>query len=969
MKKVFLSVCLAVIMLTAVMPVGMVFAATTAGVEYKVDFSTWTTGTYSLADITAELSQGPVYAENFNAQMDINWEIVNDALLGRNVLKVTNNGTSQKGVKFYLASPVTGKIISYDVLSRLATTVDSKAFHPKHILANRASTNLFSSGGNFLKRSEVNNFTTNTDFNGLEYAREIFTMDTTSNRKVQWILNGNKIVATSPTGGGYDAWSRATVYEVQGVGIYSSDPVVTGYVAELSFRTFPIVAKSTLYSGANVISDTQEVPAAADKIEVMFDHAMNPATLISNNVKLYNITDASYVFLSNSDITYNSVMRTMSINTVGKLSSSKSYRVELTSDIGNIDNIALENQNILFTTVASVLSVVSAELCDTQGAALSGVNVIPSKAAAYVLTADDIISNQSAHSVTLNDSSIPCNINGDILTINLAGQLSDGNSYTISISNLEGVSGNILTEHTYSFNTRKASEDFYFNDFNDLTPGTTVNAAALQNSNTNVTMVAYNNIDGIFEVTDDNKIKVTKTLANATEQNGLKMTFPNNSDLFTLLGNENVVVELDYYVDVSTLSTYSAFTRMNLTAVLKIQDNVLSQQLDSGVGDVDLAVGVNKQQNHYKTVLNKNGTFNFYINGERIKGNNSYDIPFRRSGNLPNVWEIYTEKGDPTYYTFDNLRIRNYPEAQLSFLSPVGTAYLSDEVFPTVSTIYVNFDNKMANFSSSAVKLYDSENELISCTVGNYDPIEQRISLNVGDLLTAGETYKIVLDDSVVNTQNKAVGTNILNFTVADPEPVSLISASASGGNEITLVFDGPVNVDSMTAGAFEIKDDDYNYYTIEKIDISQNSLNIVKITVDESLSVGYNTIELYGGLDYCGREFLGKYASFEAVDKIYTGTVICVPDVEGNVNPSIEVTIMNGSEISSLLFLAGYYEDGKLISIVATPYTELTAGMQAITAGEFSVAIQEPEAKVKEIRMFIWDNYTQKPLCDKIIK
>lgn len=518
-----------------------------------------------------------------------------------------------------------------------------------------------------------------------------------------------------------------------------------------------------------------------------------------------------------------------------------------------------------------------------------------------------------------------------------------------------------------SFQTEEGASDYYFNGFGGLnaTAGTMLNAEDLNIEGSPVTITAMNtDHDGIFEVVeeDSNKsIKVTQS-GYTGDAYGIKMNF--DKDLFTALGTQNIVAELDYYVDNTTLSTYAALGRMNNTSCLYINNGNLMQQ---GSPNLELKTGLNGERVHYKWVMNSQGTMNVYANGERLSYDGSYDIPFRNSANKPTVWEIYIQKSD-TYYIIDNLRIRNYPEAMLSFKDEAKTSYESKNVNPEAA-IYVTFDNVMDEdvITSDKFGLYNEAGEKVGCTVSKYDASEQQVALIPDAELDMGKTYEIRIDDSIVNAQGKELASNVLSFTTLMIDPITIEDVNVTDYNKLEVEFSGYVDANTISKSDFNL--DGFN---VSSVSIARNPENYAKhkaeITVDGVLNIGSGKVVMTGGCDEEGRSLAGLEGEYTAEDKLYVNSVDF--SLEGSsTEPKISIAVLGGSKISGAAVIGTYYENGSdLKSLNFNEYNNIEAGkVMQVSSGVIDTTAGD-NGDSGCVKVFVWDSMsTLKPLCDTI--
>lgn len=941
-----------------------VSAAPVQGVEYSIDFSEWTAGDYTVDSIAAAAADSGFTVTDYNTtNSSMTYSVVKDNTLGTNVLQMVNGAATIDGLKLTPETAMRGKNISYFVKSMTTTTGNNGIWNK--VLLN-GSTQVVS--GQLAAAHKNNNYTGVQVYNGTskwvypdagyDGARTWLAEQFVVNDDTTYFMYLTDKLGRTSYNGSYN-YTKRNNKTIETANIYA-EKAITAYIAEVGFRTFPTVIDTAVYGGETEYTDTSAVSTSITSVKAEFDHYMDASTFTTDNIKLYNVDTASYEALSQDNISYDADTFTLTVKT-GELAANTDYEIRLTGGIANTDNIALEEKAVAFTTGASAMELVSFKVVDAAGNDLGTDKVITLKAKNAVLTANNAIATAN---VTVNSVDTTYTKSEDGKSIIIPLSLEQGSEYTVTVTGITDTIGAAMADQTLTFTTNEASVDYFYNGFQHITAeaGTMLNAADLLPADSNMTIVA-SSTDEIFEVVDNNgdkSIKVSQPLSNKNAY-GIKLDFGN--DLFSLLGNENVVVELDYYVDETTLSTYAAFARMNNTASLYVQNNILTQQRST---NLELKSGMNGVDTHYKMVLSSDATLNLFVNGERIAYDGSYDIPFRDSGRKPTCWEIYINNGDPTYYTIDNLRIRNYPMASLAFKNAKETTYSSTDVVPDVEAIYVNFDNIMNadTVTADSFALYDSDGNKVDCTVSAYDAAERRVTL-MPEELDMGETYEVRIDEGVANSDNKVLGENVITFTTLNVEPVKIEEVNVTDYNKLEVEFSDYIS----TLAASDISVDGF---AVSGVTIARNPENYAKhkaeITVDGVLNAGTGKVTLTGGSDEYGRNLAGIEGTYTAEDKLYVSSVDFA--LEGSsTEPKVSIALLGGSGINSAVVVGAYYENGSDLKSVnykeckdiqAGAVTQVSAGVLDTTAGENGAS--------GCVEVFIWNSLGgMKPLCEKI--
>lgn len=532
---------------------------------------------------------------------------------------------------------------------------------------------------------------------------------------------------------------------------------------------------------------------------------------------------------------------------------------------------------------------------------------------------------------------------------------------TSDVANEDGVR---LKETAYTFTTDESqapdippviSAAWYENDFEHLKDrvGNLVNAADLL-ADTDKVSIAPASTDGIFEVCSDKDgntfIKVPQP-ENNTAAYGFKLTF---DDLFTAVGSRNVVAELDYYVDNTTASTYASFGRMNNTACLYVQNNILSQQTVT-----ELKSGVNGEKHHYKWTMNSDGTMRVFADGERLSsGSGSYDIAFRNSASKPNCWEIYIQKGAAAYYTIDNLRIRDYPEATLAFKIDDKECADTSKISRYADEIYVNFDNIMnaSGITADKFHLYKGDEE-VGFTFNGYDAANRRAVIIPHGTLEAESEYRLVIDDGIANSENKALATKELSFTTA--KPVGITSAAATGINTLRVEFDGyvsslsDISVDNTAAKSVSIERNRNNWGTSAAV-----------ITTGDILDANGGTVVIGSGTEKSGAAFKNLTCGYTAEDKYYIDADRTT--VGAMTTPIVNISLLKNSALQkSIAVAAAFYNGGDMTGAVIGEFALVdgknTAELAALDTGAYA----EPDA---ELGIYVWSSIkSMVPVCGKI--
>lgn len=958
MKKRFLSSMLALCMAASTFGGFSISASAEPleGVEYSIDFSTWAEGDYTVESIAdAAKGSGLTVSDAYPNADTMAYSVVKDSTLGTNVLKLSSSATSSStadGLEFTADGSMSGKNVTYFVKNRTDSTMASYGLESKYVYNISGSTML--SGYIGLKTNSLyydGSAKKLTGFDPKNWLEETAIFNTDS-QQFMYItdVNGRLSVNNSYT---LKARNKGAVVKSR---MYSQK-TLDSYVSEVGFRTYPTVIDTAIYSGGEEIAEGGTVSTSLASLDVVFDHYMDETTMKAENIKLYNKTTESFEDFEGS-ISYDADEFTLTIQT-GKLNANSEYDIVLTGGIANTDNIALKETKIAITTGAAGFEFASFKITDSKGNDLGTQKVVASVAANAVFETNNPVAGVT---VKINGVEADYTKSEDDKFVIVPVAFENDKEYTIEFTNITDTSANTMEDMTFTVTTNEISKDYFVNDFDYITEeaGTMLNAADLLPEGTSVTVAPGSaDIDGIFEVVDDNGDKAIKVSQpeNSRDVRGMMYTFEN--DLFTLLGNENVVVELDYSVDNTTVSTYAALARMNNTACLYVCNNELIQQT---IGTV--ASGINGKDIHYTMVLNSNGTMNIYANGERLSYNGSYDIAFRVPKNKPTKWEMYIQKGAAASYEIDNMRIRNYPEAMISFENDKGVSYDSTKVVPSAnSVIYVTFDNIMNENSirEDSFSLYDSEGNEIKCTVSEYDAYERRVAITPADALEMGKSYEVRIDEGVANSQNRQLKKNVYTFETINVAPVKIENIKVADYNKIEIELS-----DYIDETAFTNKDVKVGNFDVTKVVVDRNPENYAKhkvtVTIDGVLDVGEGTVEITGGFDRYSRAISGLSGTYTAEDKIYISSVDFTL-TEETTTPKISVAVLGGSEIDGVAVGGAYFEDKTTLKSVSFEENGVVAGdIAQVTSGELETALSG------YVEVYVWNSLSDMvPLCEKV--
>ena len=948
MKKRLLSSMLALCMAASAFG-GLSISASAEpleGVEYSVDFSTWEEGEYTLDEIMeGAKDSGMTLSDHKTENSSISYSIVKDVSLGKNVLKMSNTAATEDGMDFALQEEISGANATFFVKSMTTTTMSSYGINNKYVY-NSAGKPIISgalTGGKTQVHSGAWVYPV-TLVSG-EWLEEACVVDTV-NQKFMYITDKEGRYQNNGT---YKLTAR-NKGAFTGGGMYIPAKVLDAYVEKFGVRTFPTVIGTKVYSGGEAVADGGTVSTSLASLDV------DETTMKTENIKLYNKTTESLEDFGGS-VSYDADTFTLSIQ-AGELNANSSYDLILTGGFANTDNIALKETKIALTTGAAGFEFAGFKIADEKGNDLGTEKVIASVAKNAVLETNNPVASVN---VTINGEAAAYTKSADEKSVIVPVSFENEKEYTINFTNITDTSSNTLEDMTFTITTNEKSKDYFVNDFDYITAesGAMLNSTDILPADSNVTIAPAGNIDGIYEVVDNNgdkSIKVSQPESNR-EVYGFKMTFEN--DLFTLLGNENVVAELDYSVDNSTVSTYAALARMSNTACLYICNGELIQQT---IGT--LATGMNGKDTHYKMMLSADGTMNLFVNGERIAFDGKYDIPFRSPKNKPMVWEIYIQKGAAASYVIDNMKIRNYPEAMLSFKNDKGISYDSKKVVPSAnSVIYVTFDNIMNENSirEDSFSLYDSEGNELNCTVGEYDAYEQRVAITPADALEMGKTYEVRIDKGVANSQNRQLVNNVYTFETINVQPVKIEKVNVTSYNEIEIEFSDYIDEATLTSENVKVGD-----FDVTKVAVDRNPENYAKhratVTIDGVLNVGEGTVEITGGFDRYSRSLNGLSGTYTAEDKLYISSVDFTLGAEAT-TPEVLVAVLGGSKLDSIAVGGAYFEGENLLKSISFEENGVVAGdITSVTSGELATA------ETGYVEVYVWNNLTDMvPLCEKV--
>lgn len=954
MKKRFLSSMLALVMAASAFG-GLSVNASAApveGVEYSIDFSTWDEGEYTLDEIIAGAEgTGMTLSDHKTENNSVSYSIVEDKTLGKKVLKMSNTAAAEDGLKFTLDGEVSGTNATYVVKSMTTTTMASNGFNNKY-LYNSAGGPVIS-GAICGTRTQIHSgaWIYPVNLKSGTWLEEIIVTDTV-NQKYMYItdLNGRH-----SEGGTYKLTAR-NKGAFTGGSLYIPAKVLDAYVESFGIRTFPTVIDTAIFSGGEAVAEGDTVSTSIASVEVVFDHYMDTATMKSENIRLYNKTSGQEEAFGGS-VSYDADTFTLKIE-VGSLNANSSYDLILTGGFANTDNISLKETKIALSTGEAGFEFASFKITDEKGNDLGVDKVVASKAVNAVFEANNPVAGVN---VMVNGVEVDYEKSEDMKSVIVPVSFENDKEYTIEFTNLTDSDGNTMEDMTFAVTTNEKSKDYFVNDFEYLTQeaGTMLNSADILPADSSVTIAPAGNIDCIYEVIENDGGKAIKVSQpeNNREVYGFKMTFEN--DLFSLLGNENVVAELDYSVDNSTLSTYAALARMNNTACLYICNGELIQQNVN-----TLTTGMNGKDVNYKMVLDANGTMNLFANGERIALDGKYDIPFRSPKNKPTVWEIYIQKGAAASYVIDNLKIRNYPEASLSFKNDKGISFDSEKVVPGAnSVVYVTFDNKMDEDSicDDSISLYDSEGNKLECVVSKYDAYEQRVAITPKTALEMGKSYEVRIDEAVTNTQSRQLVKNVYSFETINIAPVSIEKVEAVDYNKIAVEFSDYIDEASLTSENVKV-----GSFDVAKVEVDRNPENYKKhkavITIDGVLEVGEGSVELLGGYDRYSRALAGLSGTYNAEDKLYVSAVDFTLN-DGATTPEILVAVLGGSSLDSIVVGGAYFEDKTTLKSVSYEENGVVQGdVTRVTSGEIETGLSGC------VEVYVWNNLSDMvPLCEKI--